>query len=327
MNSSPPTPALPQETDIAFGPVPSRRLGRSLGINNIPAKHCSYSCVYCQVGATRQPEILPRPFHAPEAIRRRVEARLEALAGRGERVDFLTFVPDGEPTLDSRLGKAIAGLYGLGQPIAVISNASLLWRAEVREALLGADWVSLKVDSVHEAAWRRVNRPYGTLQLEAVLEGIGSFARAYRGTLVSETMLVEGLNDDEAELAELGRFLTDTGFSRAYLAVPTRPPAVAGTRGPGETVLTRIHQQWSGLGLDVELLAGPEGEDFALVGDLERELLALTAVHPLRQAALDALLAKAGAHPSRVEGLLRDGLLKQVTYGDETFYLRPLPRP
>lgn len=311
--------------DIAFGPVPSRRLGRSLGINNIPPKHCSYSCVYCQVGPTLHTETLPRPFYPPETIRRQVEARLEAVGKQGETVDFLTFLPDGEPTLDSRLKAAIAGLKDLGLPIAVISNATLIRRPEVQDALMDADWVSLKVDSVHEPAWRQVNRPHGDLELQAILAGIRAFARMYRSTLVSETMLVEHLNDGASALLELGRFLAGTGFSRAYLAVPTRPPAVAGLRGANEAVLTQTHQQWTALGLDVELLTGDEGEGFALGGDLERELLALTAVHPLRQSALDTLLAKAGTDQARVEHLLRDGRLKQVAYGGETFYVRAMP--
>lgn len=317
--------------DIAFGPVPSRRLGRSLGINNIPPKHCSYACVYCQVGPTRHPEIVPRPFYPPQEIRRQVEARLAAVMEQGvehgRNVDYLTFVPDGEPTLDSRLKEAIAGLKDLGLPIAVISNASLIWRPEVRHALMDADWVSLKVDSVHEAAWRQVNRPHDALALAPILEGIRAFAGAFGGTLVSETMLIERLNDDEAAMADLGRFLVETGFRRAYLAVPIRPPAVTGMRGPDESVLTRAHQQWTALGLDVELLTGPEGEDFAFGGDLERELLAITAVHPLRQAALEALLAKAGSGWPLVQSLLQSGRLKQVAYAGDNFYVRPAAPP
>jgi wyosine [tRNA(Phe)-imidazoG37] synthetase (radical SAM superfamily) len=313
--------------DIAFGPVPSRRLGHSLGINNIPPKHCSYACVYCQVGPTRHPEIVPRPFYPPEEIRRQVAQRLEAVGRRGEQVDYLTFVPDGEPTLDSRLKEAIAGLKGLGLPIAVISNASLIWRPEVRDALMGADWVSLKVDSVHEAAWRQVNRPHDSLRLAPILEGVRAFARTFGGTLVCETMLIEHLNDDEAAMADLGRFLAGTGFSRACLAVPIRPPAVTGMRGPDESVLTRAHEQWTGLGLDVELLTGHEGEDFAFGGDLERELLAITAVHPLRQSALEALLAKAGADWALVASLLQNGRLRQVAYAGDNFYVRPVAHP
>ena len=110
---------------LVFGPVPSRRLGRSLGINNIPPKACSYSCIYCQVGPTRAAEIIPRVFYAPQRIRREVEARLAQVRERGEAVDYLTFVPDGEPTLDVNLGETIGLLRPLDVPIAVISNASV----------------------------------------------------------------------------------------------------------------------------------------------------------------------------------------------------------
>ncbi len=125
--------------DIVFGPVPSRRLGRSLGINNIPPKHCSYSCIYCQVGPTAVPEIVPRAFYSPEEIVRQVARRLETARAQGEAVDYLTFVPDGEPTLDAHLAVAIDALKPLGLPVAVISNASLIWRPEVREILTHAD--------------------------------------------------------------------------------------------------------------------------------------------------------------------------------------------
>ena len=121
--------------EIAFGPVPSRRLGRSLGINNIPPKHCSYSCIYCQVGPPAAQEVTPREFYSLQEIRCQVEQRLQAVRARGEAVDCLTFVPDGEPTLDSQLGKAIDSLRDLGLPIAVISNATLIGREDVRAVL------------------------------------------------------------------------------------------------------------------------------------------------------------------------------------------------
>jgi wyosine [tRNA(Phe)-imidazoG37] synthetase (radical SAM superfamily) len=279
------------------------------------------------VGTTHAPEITPRPFYLPQEIRRQVTQRLEALRQQGEKVDYLTFVPDGEPTLDSRLKEAIHGLRDLGLPIAVISNASLIWRPEVQDALMDADWVSLKVDSVQDPAWRYINRPHGDLELGRILDGIRAFAQNFPGILVSETMLIEGVNDGEAAISDLGRFLASAGIKRAYLAIPIRPPAVAGMHGPVEAVVIRAHQQLTALGIDVELLTGHEGEDFAYGGDLGRELLALTAVHPLRQSALDALLHKAGADGALVEQLLRDGHLKRVTYAGETFYVRAVAHP
>lgn len=310
--------------DIAFGPVPSRRLGRSLGINNIPPKHCSYACVYCQVGPTPDQEITPRPFYPPEEILRQVRARLETLRTRGETVDYLTFVPDGEPTLDSRLGESIDALRELGLPIAVISNASLLWYEEVRTALARADWVSVKIDSVIPRVWDRINRPHGLLRLADILAGIHRFAAEFGGRLVSETMLLAGLNDDTEDLKALARFIASTGIGQAYLAIPHRPTAVAGVRGPDEAIVLAALRTLADQGLQVELLTAYEGDVFAYGGDLRAEILAISAVHPLRASAIRALVEKAGGGMAVVDALLASGELRQLEHEGETFYMRRL---
>ena len=146
-------------TALVFGPVPSRRLGRSLGINNIPPKVCSYSCVYCQLRRTPRIQVKREAFYDPDELVRAVRDRVNELRSKGERIDYLTFIPDGEPTLDLNLGKEISALKDLGIPIAVITNASLIFREEVQEELSQADWVSLKVDAAREATWKRINRP------------------------------------------------------------------------------------------------------------------------------------------------------------------------
>ena len=133
---------------IAFGPVPSRRLGRSLGINNISPKVCTYSCVYCQLGRTIKMQVERRSFHDPLEIMRAVQDKVEKAREKGESIDYLTFVPDGEPTIDVHLGREIEFLRSLGIKIAVITNSSLIWREDVREDLMKADCVSLKIDSM-----------------------------------------------------------------------------------------------------------------------------------------------------------------------------------
>lgn len=132
---------------IAFGPVPSRRLGRSLGINNIPPKVCTYSCVYCQVGKTTRMQSGRVRFYDPQEIYMEVAQKVEKARQKGEAVDYLTFVPDGEPTMDVHLGEEIELLKSLGLKIAVITNGSLVWRQDVRADLAKADWVSFKIDS------------------------------------------------------------------------------------------------------------------------------------------------------------------------------------
>ena len=156
---------------VVFGPVPSRRLGRSLGINNIPPKVCSYACAYCQVGHTLHKRSRRRAFYAPEEIGCEVESRLEALARKGERVDYLSFVPDGEPTLDENLGRHIETLAKFKIPVAVITNSSLLCLPDTREQLAMADWISLKIDTVDKTVWQTLSRPHGGLDLDSILEG------------------------------------------------------------------------------------------------------------------------------------------------------------
>jgi wyosine [tRNA(Phe)-imidazoG37] synthetase (radical SAM superfamily) len=125
---------------ITFGPVPSRRLGRSLGINNIPPKACTYSCVYCQLGRTINMEAKERSFYALEDIRKDVTEKIDLAHKAGESLDYCTFVPDGEPTLDIHLGKEIELIKSLGVKVAVITNSSLIWQKRVQDDLQKADW-------------------------------------------------------------------------------------------------------------------------------------------------------------------------------------------
>jgi len=131
-----------------FGPVPSRRLGKSLGVNNIPHKICSYSCIYCQVGKAVKMQVQRQEFYKPEDLADEVRTVLNHFQKKEEYPDYITIVPDGEPTLDAKLGKLIELLQVRGIPVAVITNASLIPYSGVQSDLLKADYVSLKIDSV-----------------------------------------------------------------------------------------------------------------------------------------------------------------------------------
>jgi len=310
---------------LTFGPVPSRRLGRSLGINNIPAKHCSYSCLYCQVGPTAGQEDAPRAFYLPQEIQRSVAARVEAAHRSGEPIDFLTFVPDGEPTLDVKLGESIDILRPLGIKIAVISNASMIWRKEVQSRLRKADWVSLKVDATRESVWQTINQPHQALRLTRILEGIKAFAHSYDGFIATETMLVAGVNDNAETIKGVADFLAEVEPHMAYLAVPTRPPAQADVRPPDEMTLLRAYQILKSKLANVEYLIADEGDAFASAGSAEAELLAITAVHPMRREAVETLLAKSNADWELVDRLEGEGKLRRVVYADHIFYVRRFP--
>lgn len=309
---------------IAFGPVPSRRLGRSLGVNNIPPKTCTYSCIYCQLGRTNNMLTERRAFYKPEEIFMQVERRVEEAASRGERIDYITFVPDGEPTLDANLGREISLLKRIGIRVAVITNSSLLWRDDVRVDLMEADFVSLKVDAVSEGLWRIVNRPHKSLRLDDILEGALAFSEEFNGVIVTETMLLDGLSYGD-ELGRIAGFLAGLRrLSKAYIAIPTRPPAEGWVKPAGEGVVNAAFQVFSerlGVGR-VEYLTGYEGNAFASTGDVREDLLSITAVHPMRRDAVEELLRREGSDWSVVEGLLRDGELVELEYRGHKYYMR-----
>lgn len=315
------------EPMIAFGPVPSRRLGRSLGINNIPPKVCTYSCVYCQLGRTLKMQVQRQAFYEPQEILFGVQDKVEKVREAGEAIDYLTFVSDGEPTLDINLEREIQLLKQLNLPVAVITNASLIWRPDVRQDLMGADWVSLKVDAVDKAVWRRIDRPHGSLELSSILEGVLAFAKEYRGELVTETMLVAGINDGEGHLKTLAGFLTRLQPDRAYLSVPTRPPAEPWVQAPDEQAVNRAYHIVGKKVEQVEYLIGYEGNAFAFTGNAEEDLLSITAVHPMREDAVSTFLTRAGANWAVVQRLVAEGEIVEAEHGGHTFYLRRLRRP
>ncbi|HCP32663.1 TPA: radical SAM protein [Candidatus Acetothermia bacterium] len=311
---------------IAFGPVPSRRLGRSLGINNIPPKICTYSCVYCQLGRTIKMQADRRAFYQPDEILKDVERKVESTREVDESIDYLTFVPDGEPTLDTNLGHEIELLKPLGIRIAVITNASLIWHEDVREELMKTDWVSLKVDSTLEEVWHRINRPYRTLQLDSVLDGMLAFAKAYEGELATETMLVEGVNDGEENIRGIADFLVRLRPDQAYLSIPTRPPAENWAHPPNEETINRAFQILSEKVDHVEHLIGYEGSEFSFTGNVEEDLLSITAVHPMREDAVSEFLTRAEADWTVVHRLVAQDQLVETEYGGHQFYLRKLRR-
>jgi len=307
---------------VVYGPVPSRRLGHSLGINNIPPKICSYSCVYCQLGSTTDIRVERQTFYQPEEIAQRVKRKVNQVREKNEQIDYLTFVPDGEPTLDVNLGKEIELLKPLGIKIAVISNGSLIWRDDVRQDLQKADWVSLKVDAI--SRWRRINRPHKLLNPKVILDGMLKFADTFEGKLATESMLIQGFNDNSEEIERIADFLVELKPDVAYLAIPTRPPAVKTVTAANEQVINMAYQVFSRRLGSVEYLIGYEGNAFAFTGNIEDDLLSITSVHPMREEAVIEFLNKASAGWEVVGKLIKDGSLMEAEYRGKKFYMRKL---
>ena len=310
----------------AFGPVPSRRLGQSLGINNIPPKVCTYSCVYCQIGKTQHLNCERQAFYDPDELAREVSDKVTELRKRNTRIDYLSFVPDGEPTLDSNLGEHIERLKPLNIKIAVITNGSLIALPDVRSDLQKADLVSLKVDAVSRPAWLKVDRPHKALDLETILEGMLEFRANFSGELLSETMLLKGKNDSVEEIRRIARFLTSLRPERSYIAIPTRPPTVKGLEPASDHVLNLAYQIFKETLPRVELLIGQGEDEFGYSGNIENDLLDITSVHPMSEKNIREYLKNAGAQWRIITDLIERGSLVELEYRGQKFYLRRLPR-
>ena len=308
-----------------FGPVPSRRLDSSLGINNIPPKVCTYSCVYCQIGKTITLQCERQAFYEPDDLAREVKEKVNEVKKRGTKIDYLTFVPDGEPTLDINLGKITELIRPLNIKIAVITNGSLINRKDVREDLQKADQVSLKLDAATRKTWLRTDRPYKSLDLNAILDGMLEFKAIFKGEIITETMLLKGMNDNYEEIRKIADFLKLLKPTKSYISIPTRPTAVKGVLPASDEALNIAYQIFIQNVDNVEYIIGYEGNEFGFSGNVEEDLLDITSVHPMREEAVREYLKKAGADWHVITDLIQRGSLVELEYQGKNFYMRKLP--
>ena len=306
--------------------MPSRRLGRSIGINNIPPKICSYACVYCQLGRAIKMSAVRQSFYDPDELFAEVEKKVEGVLSNGEKIDYLTIVPDGEPTLDINLGRLIDLLKSLNIPVGVITNTSLIDMSDVRDELYRADWVSLKIDAVSESTWKKIDRPHRDIQLKKVLSAATVFAKQFAGQLVTETMLIKDVNDSEEDLSNTAEFIGQINPSIVYLAIPTRPPAEKWVTAPNESKINQAYQIFSQHADKVEYLVGYEGNEFSSSGNTIEDILSITAVHPMREDAILEYLSHVDDDFSVIDEMVRSGRLIVTEYRGKRFYLRNLKR-
>ncbi len=310
---------------ISFGPVPSRRLGKSLGINNVAfGKVCSYSCVYCQVGITHKFSNQRQKFYDPEVICSEVKKQMAKLSV-ADQPDYLTFVANGEPTLDINLGRSIEKLKLFNIPVAVITNASLLIDPQVRADLLPADWVSVKIDTGSEAIWKKINKPTDKIDFESYVKGLITFSKEFNGKLVSETMMVKGVNDKPGDVLQTAALVSSVHPSIAYISIPIRPPAVKSVLPPDEKDINLAYQLFSENQLNAELIISFEGTDTGFTGNAIEDILNICSVHPIRQDTMNELLKKDQVNPGILTKLLDDNYIKRTEYKSNVFYIRKFP--
>jgi wyosine [tRNA(Phe)-imidazoG37] synthetase (radical SAM superfamily) len=276
------------------------------------------------VGKTTQLAHTRNEYYKPEDIFGDVQELVVKLKKKGEKIDYFTFVPDGEPTLDINLGDEIDLLKLLNYKIAVITNGSLITYPDVINELSKADYVSLKIDATNEDVWRNLNRPHHSINLDDILEGLVEFSLRYKGKLATETMLIDGINTSQLNIERVSEFISKLKPYRAYVAIPTRPTSEKWVKTPSETTINGAFQIFKEKMDNVEYLIGYEGNDFAYSGEIEKDLLNITAVHPLRLESVQGLLSKAKANWQVIENLVYQEKLKEVEYAGNKFYMRCL---
>lgn len=293
-----------------FGPVPSRRLGRSLGVDLVPYKVCSYDCVYCQVGRTTTKTAHRREYVPTEEVL----AELREVLSAGVECDYVTLSGSGEPTLHGDLARIVAAVKEMTEvPLAVLTNGSLLGEAGVRRAILPADAILPSLDAGDEETFARVNRPCPEVSFQSMVAGLKALRGEYAGRIWVEVMLVAGVNDGDDQVRKLKTILEAVRPDRIDLNTVTRPPADADARPVAAPDLERIcamlgpKAQVIAPHVGVEARSGPVGREEVLAMLRRRpctldELVAVLACHRWEVAKLLGQLAEQGAVVDRRQG-------------------------
>jgi wyosine [tRNA(Phe)-imidazoG37] synthetase (radical SAM superfamily) len=306
------------EHRFVYGPVASRRLGFSLGVDIIPFKTCTLDCVYCQLGSTGRTTVRRRSFFPP----RKILAQVRAAVRSGQKIDVITFSGSGEPTLNKDIGRLIRSIKRMARiPVAVLTNGTLLTRRDVRRDLAAADIVVPSLDAVPAELFRRVNRPHIALVNGEVIDGLARFRDEYAGEIRLEIMLVRGVNHSPAALHALKAAIARIRPDRIELNTVVRPPADRAAKPLDAAALARVRRE---LGPRARIVASFTGKKQVAVsvGGLESAVLGTVRRRP--QTASDIALAL-GRPPGEVRralgALLRRRRLRKIVHSGRTYFV------
>ncbi len=260
-----------------FGPVPSRRLGFSLGIDTVPYKTCSLDCIYCQVGRTTNKTIERKEYISCDDILPEIE---KILLKQKERIDYITFSGSGEPTLNSRMKTMINSIKKLASiPIAVLTNGTLLFQPETREELMEADLVIPSLDAVSEEVFKKVNRPHHSLRIDKIIDGLSDFSQEFKGKIWLEIMIVKGTNDSPQEIKRMAGAIETIELDKIQLNTVVRPPAEEFAQPVNLENLKKIKRT---LGEKCEIIAGFERPNQEFYSeDIQKGILTMVKRRPV----------------------------------------------
>lgn len=298
-----------------FGPIPSRRMGLSVGISPIPTKYCNYSCTYCQLGRTNHLINKREEYFKLEDIVEEFKLYLKEYSD----FDVVTVVGEGEPTLYLKLGELISELKKLtDKPVAVITNSALMSDPEVREDLKKADIVLPSLDSYNEDIFRKINRSHRSIKFDDILEGLRIFTKEYDGELWLEIMLIKDVNDSTKDFQEFKKILDTLNYDRLYINSPVRPPAEAYVKEPSKEALMEAEG----------ILGGSSIEEFSSenfhseVKDDFEAILSIIGRHPMNQFEIKAFIQSRGNenYEDILEKLNKDDRVDVVNYKNYISY-------
>jgi len=302
-----------------FGPVPSRRLGRSLGVDLVPHKVCTLNCIYCQAGATTR-QTLERAEYVP-ANKIIDELKAYSEKGKGPKPDVITFSGSGEPTLNSKIGDLIGRIRKLypHTPIAVLTNGTLLFDPQVRHEIKAADIVMPSLDAATEEAFQKVNRPHVDLKLKKVVEGLFAFKRIFKGKLWIEVLPVKGLNDSPQELKAIKKILDELKPDKIHLNTVVRPPQNSSAKPVEREQMEMICALF---GARCEVIAGFEHKELmSNVPGLKEAIVELT---KRRSVTLEDISEALGATIDQVKDALKElcgeKVVKKISFHNKCFY-------
>lgn len=301
-----------------YGPVPSRRLGRSLGISPIPKKACNYSCIYCQLGRTNHMTNTRQMFFSVKEIMDEFDEALK------NNVDFdvVTIVGEGEPTLYLGLGELISEIKKkTGKPVAVITNGALFYDANLRSELYKADIVLPTLDAYDDESLKKINRPHGTIDFKMVNDGLKTFSEEYQGQLWIELMLIDGVNDDDESLGKYSEALKKLKYDRLYINTPVRPPAESFVKAVDHNRMNHAVEVLRGISIDLLNSKGFHSE----IGDHYEAIMSIIKRHPMNQFEIEGFLKSRNCSnfDAILEDLKNDSKVAAINYkGYVTYRLK-----
>ena len=305
------------DPSYVFGPVPSRRLGHSLGVDLVPFKTCSYDCIYCQLGKTTNKTIERKQYVPVEDVTAQLSDNLKT-AGH---VDYITLSGSGEPTLYSHTALLVEHIKGITSiPVAVLTNGSLLWDKAVRESLCRADLVIPSLDAGNDPIFQFVNRPYEEIAFDTMVAGIRDFRQMYEGNLWLEVFLLNGITATQAGVEEIARHVSDISPDKVQLNTVTRPPCESAARAVSQARMHHFTWMFEG---KTEVIADYRNThgDSQFVASRE-EVLQLVRRRPCT---LEDVSAGLSIHRNEalkyLEQLVHDGTVRGVSQGDRCFYV------